>query len=140
MNDAGVQLAQAAASFIGTPFRLNGRSAEAGLDCVGLVAASLTNIGRKPVLPMGYELRNRKIDVFLQSAQASGLIEAAGQIRAGDIVLVAPGPGQQHLLIAENNTSFIHAHAGLRRVVRMPGPPPWPIIRHWRLSDVTMKD
>lgn len=140
MNDAGVQLAQAAASFIGTPFRLNGRSVEAGLDCVGLVAASLTSIGHMAVPPVGYELRNRKIDVFLQSAQASGLIEVPGPIRAGDIVLVAPGPGQQHLLIAESSTSFIHAHAGLRRVVRMPGPLPWPIIRHWRLSAVTMKD
>lgn len=140
MNDAGAQLARAAASFIGTPFRLNGRSAEAGLDCVGLVAASLANIGRKPVPPVGYELRNSTIGVFLQAAPASGLIEVAGPISAGDIVLVAPGPGQQHLLIAESSTSFIHAHAGLRRVVRMPGPPPWPIIRHWRLSDVTMKD
>ena len=27
---------------------------------------------------------------------------------------------------------FVHAHAGLRRVVEMPGESPWPIIGWWR--------
>jgi hypothetical protein len=30
------------------------------------------------------------------------------------------------------DNGWVHAHAGLRRVVHMPGPSPWPIIALWR--------
>lgn len=141
MSDEGARLAEAAATFIGTPFRLHGRSRETGLDCIGLVAASLDIIGHRPVIPTGYALRNSQIDHFLNSVPESGLMPICRAPQPGDLLLVRPGPAQHHLLITENSNSFIHAHAGLRRVVRMPGPIAWPIAQQWRVcASKTPKD
>ena len=134
MTMPGASLAQAAAELVGTPFRLHGASAEHGVDCVGLVACALARIGREPHRPQGYGLRNSHIDHHLAFAALNGLVQADGPLQSGDVMLVVPGPGQHHLLIAEDLSHFIHAHAGLRKVVRMPGPLPWPIEQHWRLG------
>lgn len=127
-------LARAARQFIGVPFRLHGRDPAFGLDCIGLVGAALAAIGRTPVLPATYALRNSDVTRLLEFAAVNGLQECSPPIRSGDVILVEPGPSQHHVLIAEHSGSFIHAHAGLRRVVRMPGPLDWAICRHWRLS------
>lgn len=113
-----------ARAMIGVPFRLHGRSA-AGLDCVGLAALAL---GREA--PGGYGLRSGDV------ARAEGWLRAAGLrlatvARPGDLALVRPGPLQLHLMIG-TGTGFIHAHAGLGRVVEMPGVSPWPVIGWWR--------
>lgn len=132
-RDAG-PLAQAAAHFIGVPFRLHGRNPAIGLDCVGLLAAALEATGRTVAAPQNYGLRNSDISAALTLAAQNDLSQARGAIRCDDVLLVQPGPAQFHLLIAEHRNSFIHAHAGFRRVVRMPGPLDWPVTRHWRLS------
>jgi cell wall-associated NlpC family hydrolase len=123
-------VALAAQELVGTRFRLHGRDPATGLDCVGLVAAA---IGCDA--PLAYRLRNRDISDALAFAPAAGLDGADGAIKPGDLLLVRSGPAQHHLLIADMRGGFIHAHAGLRRVVAMPGPLPWPIERHWRLRN-----
>lgn len=134
MSRPGAALARAAAEMIGTRFRLHGRSPHYGVDCIGLVGCALEATGRKPVLPMSYSLRNSLIDRHLAFAEMNRLEEINAPIEPGDVILVAPGPGQHHVLVAEDTRHFIHAHAGLRSVVRMPGPLAWPIERHWRLA------
>lgn len=134
MSGAGTALAAAAEALVGTPFRLHGRDPASGLDCVGLVAAALASIGRPAPAPRAYGLRNRAISDLLGFASRAGLAEADGAILAGDVLLVRPGPLQHHLLIAAENARFVHAHAGLRRVVATPGPLASPIVRHWRLG------
>lgn len=134
MTPRGSALAKAAGTLIGTPFRLHGRSAENGVDCVGLVACSLERIGEKPIAPTGYRLRNSCVDRYLAFASANKLDEASGLSLPGDIILVSPGPAQHHLVIVEDRQNHIHAHAGLGKVVRMPGPIGWPIEKRWRLS------
>lgn len=126
----GDQLAAAAEALVGAPFRLHGRDPAIGLDCVGVVLAAL---GTTTDL-RGYGLRNRSIAPFLELAAASGFAPHDGPTERGDLVLVRPGPGQHHLLIATASDRFVHAHAGLRRVVLQPGPLPWPIERAWRLN------
>lgn len=135
MNADGAALARAAAAHLGVPFRLHGRGGEEGVDCVGLLALALRDCGRAPVLPRGYGLRNTAIDAHLACLPASGFapIAQTGALQPGDVVLVAPGPAQQHLLIALDEDTCIHAHAGLRRVSAMPVPLPWPIRHRWRL-------
>lgn len=129
------RLAAAACSLAGVPFRLHGRDPATGLDCVGLVAACLTLIGRKVAPPNGYSLRRCDPAPLISHAGLAGLVEEAGPLQPGDVALVRPAPGQFHLLIAVSDDQFAHAHAGIGRVVVAPRPENWPIIRHWRLAD-----
>ena len=131
----GAAVAAAAEALVGTPFRLHGRDPATGLDCVGLVAAAFASIGCRPSVPRGYGLRNAGISPWLDLAAVAGLTEVKDGGRPGDVVLVRPGPGQHHLLIALDRNRFAHAHAGLRRVVVQPGPLPWCVERRWRLEE-----
>lgn len=129
----GMILARAARDLVGTPFRLHGRDPAVGLDCVGLLGAALAAAGHRAALPTGYRLRQRDIGPWLALAGAHGFEEAGGAIWPGDVLLVRPGPVQHHLLIAGPAGEFLHAHAGLGRVVATPPPAPWPAAHHWRL-------
>ena len=129
----GARFARAARSFIGAPFRLQGRNRERGLDCVGLVSAALHEIGQPHRTPESYSLRNLHAQEVWPMFAASGFAPASQSIEAGDLLLTKPGPGQLHLMIATGMASFIHAHAGLGRVVETPGPPQYPLLFSWRL-------
>lgn len=123
---AGMDVVARARAIVGAPFRLHGRCATLGVDCVGLVMLALGRSG-----PDAYGLRMGDV------ARAEGWLQAAG-LRAvegampGDVALVRPGPLQLHLMICVPG-GFIHAHAGLRRVVETPGASPWPVVGCWRV-------
>ena len=134
MSDAQA-FAEAAERLIGTPFRLHGRDPEFGLDCVGLVAIAMRAIGREPFTPEGYSLANRRIDHWLALAKSAGWHPASRETKPGDLVLVHPAPTRSHLLIRGSRDNFIHAHAGLRRVVSTPSPLAWKVARQWQLAD-----
>lgn len=141
---AGKALAAAASDCIGTRFRLHGRDPATGLDCVGLVEVSLRQIGHPFDAPSDYALRTLSTGPLLESLRdcPARRLRRAADDRTGDIVLCAVGPAQSHLVIIDRNqapdaraqTTFIHAHAGLRRVVRTPGRPPWPVVARWRMD------
>ena len=128
----GDQLARAAEALIGSPFRLHGRDPATGLDCIGVLAAALKATGHSAVLPSDYSLRNRRIPDTAAAAASAGLAPAKGECAAGDVVLCRVSACQFHLAIALGPDRFIHAHAGLGRVVLSPAPLPWPILQHWR--------
>ena len=103
---------------VGTPFRPQGRDPATGLDCVGLVWAAYADAGRKLVAPDGYPLRGwarARIEVALATA---GFFEVDDR-RDGDVLLIALAAGQFHLGVL-GPASFVHAQAGLRRVVETP--------------------
>lgn len=131
----GADLAAAAAALEGVPFRLHGRDPARGLDCVGVVAAAFAVCGKTAREPRGYGLRNSSIRSYMDLARDAGFVEAVGPEAPGDVVLVRPGPGQHHLLVALGHHRFAHAHAGIRRVVIQPGPLPWPVERRWRIGN-----
>lgn len=121
---SGAEIVAAARALVGAPFRLHGRGRD-GIDCVGLAAVAT---GREP--PCAYGLRSgdgARAEMWLRAAGLRAVAEGA----AGDVVLVRPGPMQLHLMIA-TDTGFVHANAGLGRVVETPGPSPWPVIGWWR--------
>jgi hypothetical protein len=130
----GDRLASAARLFLGTPFKLHGRQPGIGLDCVGLLLASLDAIGIKAEGPKGYALRNRSVTHWFAAASKAGLIEVTAPVEPGDVLLITTGPSQVHVLIAENEAKTIHAHAGLGRVVSEPLPPDAMVTMHWRLA------
>lgn len=133
-GDVGVRISARAASHIGTPFRLHGRSAVGGFDCVGLAIDALKHVGLPCAAPDDYSLRGQyEADVFsfFENPFFAGL--AKGEIlKFGDFVIVVPAPRQLHVMICAAG-GFVHAHAGLRRVVLTPPPVPWPVIGQWRL-------
>ena len=129
----GAALARSAIGFVGTPFRLHGRHRGTGVDCVGLLAASLQEMGVRALLPNGYALRSlqRPDDVF--HARNLGLIPATGALLAGDILILQPGACQYHLAIALGPDQMVHAHAALRKVVVSPLELQWTCAARWRL-------
>ena len=127
----GAELAQAAAALVGTPWRLHGRNPACGLDCIGLLAAAL---GQVELLPTGYPLRLRRLAAWLPDPTELGFVAADNPLQPGDVVLLRLGPAQHHLAIAADPDGWIHAHAGLRRVVNQSELPPGEWLGHWRLT------
>lgn len=130
----GAALAQSAADLVGTRFLLHGRDSATGLDCIGLLAAALAGAGRAVSLPNGYALRMRDPAGWLPPPEALGFASAEPPFLPGDAVLLRLGAVQVHLAIAALDGGWVHAHAGLRRVVHQPVLPDGTILHHWRLA------
>lgn len=131
----GGDLALAAEALVGSRFRLHGRDAVTGLDCIGVFAAALAACGRPAALPNFYSLRMRAPPELGEIAQSAGFAPCTGAVLAGDVLLVRIGPCQFHLALAVDCETFVHAHAGLMRVVRSALPGDWLVVRHWRLAE-----
>jgi cell wall-associated NlpC family hydrolase len=127
--------ATAAEGFAGAPFRFRGRDPQTGLDCVGLVTASLERLGISPPEIAPYAMRQRQFDAQLACAAGAGFDEAEGDPEPGDLLLLKPGPAQVHLAIVSRSGGLVHAHAGLGLVVVTPPPCSAAIERHWRLRE-----
>lgn len=130
--DVGAAIARRASELVGVPFRLHGRRAEAGLDCIGVVTYALECTGRPFDVPRDYAMRGEYLarifaffdaDCFRQLGSEPGL--------PGDISLGQPAARQLHFAVLTKQ-GFVHAHAGLRSIVLTPPPLPWPAIAHWR--------
>lgn len=139
MGQAGAEIAARAQAQIGVAFKLHGRKAGLGLDCVGLTAHAMNIDGTLPPPPRSYHLRGKYMDQICTYMDTSGFTALAAdhEFARGDILLVQPGPCHQHLLIWVGG-GFIHAHAGIRRVVFTPGTPAWPVEQIWRKKETDM--
>ncbi len=132
--DRTYALAAAAGELVGVPFRLQGRDPVHGLDCIGMVLASLAAIGVELALPADYRPRRRDVSIPEDALRRAGLERASAPRRPGDILLLRTAPAQVHLAIARDPLTIVHAHAGLGRVVESPLPDHWPILAAWRLN------
>ena len=136
----GAQLAAAAEVLLGCRFRLHGRDPHTGLDCIGVLAVALERAGRPAPIPNGYALRSRNVERFTALAEPCCFAPAEGAFAAGDVAVWQVGPGQFHLGVALNRDAFVHAHAGLRRVVSGPADPGWRLAGHWRPAPAIQQD
>lgn len=127
---SGDAIYRAASALIGTPFRLHGRCAETGVDCVGLALLALRGAGLQVPEPPPYRVRAGAAPMAAGWMQIAGFIQGDSR-RPGDLVIVRVSMLQPHLLI-DAGDSIIHAHAGIGRVVRMPMPADWPELSRWR--------
>ncbi len=126
---AGERAVAAARGALGARFRLHGRTADGGLDCVGLAAIALG----VDAAPRGYALRSG------DGARAAAMLRAAGlgaceAPSPGDVLMMRSGPGQLHLAVWTGD-GIVHADARLGRVVERPGVPPWPVMSCWRREE-----
>src|SRR4051794_3868157 len=115
-------------ALVGTRFRAQGRSAD-GLDCVGVVLATF---GIDPAsVRKDYHLRGED-PVELDAALLRHFRRVRpGQLAPGDIMMLTIAQRQLHLAVRTAG-GFVHAHAGIRRVVETPGMPEWPIVAAYR--------
>ncbi|URW75457.1 C40 family peptidase [Sphingomonas donggukensis] len=134
----GERIAAAAKAAVGARFRLHGRDLANGLDCVGLVAVAFRAGGYDGPVPTGYALRSGDGGALTEQMRAAGFARVR-LMRPGDVIAMASGPGQLHLGIVTVD-GFVHADAGLRRVVERPGAPPWPVVGRWRLTSKAKGD
>jgi hypothetical protein len=138
-GERGERIWAAALALIGTRFRLHGRDVASGLDCVGLAALAVERAGLTPgPVPDRYDLRGTS-EPALREWLAAAQLEPVMTWATGDLLLDAPGAGQWHVMIggrgeAGGRDAVIHAHAGLRRVVMMPGPPSGTLVGCWRVK------
>jgi hypothetical protein len=127
------KVAQTALDLIGIPFLLHGRSADTGLDCVGLAGLCLSAVDKDAAVPTDYRLRGQhsaRACAYFDERQFSRVSDAS--VVAGDILLLEPGVRQIHFAVVTPKGA-VHAHLGLGRVVATPLPLPWPTIAQWRL-------
>lgn len=135
-TDRPSMIAEMALQLCGSDFRLHGRSADHGLDCIGLAAQCLGAADISCDVPTGYSIRGGSAaqieEVMLLAGFAALSADAA--LREGDIALARPSPVQWHLMV-KTDGGFVHAHAGLGQVVFTPGPPQWPIAKIFRILE-----
>lgn len=112
-----------ARGLVGTRFRLHGRDAS-GIDCIGVVAHA-----HGLTVPSGYAMRSDDRARLEQALVELGFASTASR-RAGDVVVLQPGPVQLHLGLWTGD-ALIHADALLRCVVETPGTPRWPVLSTW---------
>jgi hypothetical protein len=129
----GESIAARARALAGTRFRPQGRDPALGLDCAGAAAAAAGIPADR--MRGDYPMRGNRIAQVQEDLCDLGLRPVAEvEAEAGDILLCEAGPAQIHLLV-HTGTSFVHADAGLGRVVERPLPVPWPVIGVWRASE-----
>ena len=118
-----------ARALVGTRFRPQGRGPE-GLDCVGVV---LSTFGIPPEdARRDYDLRGDHLGELRERLDKDFRRISKSRLRAGDVMLMCVGQGQMHLGVRTQD-GFVHAHAGLRRVVETPDLPEWRTLGIYRM-------
>ncbi|AMO72772.1 hypothetical protein [Sphingorhabdus sp. M41] len=129
-------MADKAMALCGARFCLHGRDEETGLDCIGLAQKCLLAGDFECDAPNGYSIRGgceQSINKFMAETGFTRF-PPESELCEGDIILVRPSPVQWHFLIRAED-GFVHAHAGLGKVVYCPGDSPWPIVAIFRLTE-----
>jgi hypothetical protein len=117
-----------ARALVGTRFRPQGRD-EQGVDCVGLVLLAFD-------IPVGearrnYRMRGDHLREIVDGLKRHFRKISPAQVRPGDVLVMEAGPDQLHLGV-RTREGFVHAHAGIGRVVETPGAPVWPVAAVFR--------
>lgn len=119
MDSIGSRAFAAAQVLVGVRFRAQGHDPVTGLDCVGLVRCAYAAAGWSAAVPCDYPLRGWNAARVVAVLEAAGFVRAEGPVLVGDVAVIALPARQMHLGIL-GGARFVHAHAGLRRVVETP--------------------
>lgn len=107
-----------ARTWLGTPFRHQGRCRGVGVDCIGLIVGVARGLGLAvrdradyPRQPDGHSLE-AALDGQLMRLRP-------GEIRPADVLLMRIRRMPQHVGILAENGVILHAHSAAGRVVEM---------------------
>jgi len=132
----GIDIAARACALVGTRFRPQGRTPRDGLDCVGTAALAAGIPADR--ISRDYALRGQRLaDIEHQLCDLGCRPVVGNVLDLGDVVVCRTGPAQYHMVII-TPFGFVHADAGLRRVVQRPYPIPWTLIGAWRIAEEDM--
>lgn len=109
----------AAEALVGARFRLQGRDAVTGLDCVGVIVAAYAAAGVRLEAIDDYALRGFAAERAAAALKTAGFARVDDAVRPGDVGLFKLPTRQVHLALLAPGR-LIHADAGLRRVVIAP--------------------
>lgn len=120
-------IAEIALTWVGTPFRWQGRVKGVGCDCKGLIAGVAKEAGR-PEADSIYALAGdyRRVDEKRLMAGLESLFDRVTEVQADDILLIKVGGKAQHLAIvtkAENGRAkrMVHCYqTGPQKVIDVP--------------------
>ena len=109
------QVVDVAKSMVGVPFRHQGRSRETGVDCVGLLAVILSELGDEPHEFREYGTRPDPDDL-LRHASIGMIPIPEHEAKPGDVLLFwlvrnkeTHEPMPQHFAVLTDRNTIIHA-------------------------------
>lgn len=106
---------EAARSYIGTPFRHQGRVPGVGLDCAGVVVCALRESGHDVKDVQGYG-RIPANGLFTSMVASQCDIIQFADLQTGDLILFAFRSDPQHIAIYDEG-KLIHAYQAVGKVV-----------------------
>lgn len=118
------RLINAARSYLGTPFRHQGRRPGKGLDCVGLILVAAREAGVDLEDYPGYGRQPQSVVMGEVLAERLEIILPA-RLRPADVLWLHFGSDPYHLALYTERATLIHALAE-RGVVEHGFRPPWP--------------
>ncbi|MBS97080.1 MAG: hypothetical protein CMI01_00165 [Oceanospirillaceae bacterium] len=109
-------ICNAARSFKGTPYKHQGRTPGAGLDCIGLVMAAHQTAGIEFDLPTDYSRVPRPALLLKHLGRYCHTVPVQ-EMAAGDILLLKLRHYPQHLALYVGENSIVHSYQAARKVI-----------------------
>jgi hypothetical protein len=81
--------------------------------------------------PRNYRLRGEH-EAIAKACLEQSFRRVGKALTAGDLMLMRVAADQLHLGV-RTSAGFVHAHAGIGRVVETPGMPKWPLLAVYRI-------
>ena len=111
-----IDYVEIARSYIGTPFKHQGRLPGVGLDCAGVVVCALREAGH-PVADSATYGRVPANGVFVKAVESHCRRIAIAEIQHGDFMMFAFRGEPQHIAIYTGDATIIHAYQSVGKVV-----------------------
>ena len=109
-----MNMIEAARSYVGTPFRHQGRIPGKGLDCVGLLVCAARQAGVDVVDEAGYSM-TPSADLLRQAVERNN-VTLVSEPQPGDVLVMRFSQEPQHLALYTERDTIIHAYLDIGKV------------------------
>lgn len=109
-----MNMIEAARSYVGTPFRHQGRIPGKGLDCVGLLVCAAKQAGVDVIDEAGYSM-TPSADLLRKAVERNN-VTLVSEPQPGDVLVMRFGQEPQHLALYTERDTIIHAYLDVGKV------------------------